>query len=629
MRLSASRMNTWMVCPMQAKFKYVDMLPSQQHAAATFGTCIHAALETYNSGATANPDKAIEVFKEMWNNPDKYGIEPEIWPKNGKSFGGYMAAGIDVLRAYHDQMKWHQRTVIATEVGFLVPFGDYELTGFIDLIETVKGKSGKEVLKITDYKTNARAPYITGLRANIQFCADEETEILTKRGWVRYEHLEPGEDVLTYNQDIDVAEWQPAISVNVFPTDRQALISMEGVAHSSLTTKNHRWPVERAVSSRARFRREREVVSTEELRSHHRIPCAAPVAGLPEIPSYDDALVELVAWYWTEGQRLPGSQSGVVIGQSSRVNPDHVESIRLCLKNLFGGAVDGTLHSHRSRPAWREVHNATEGMVRFCLNGAASADVRRIVKGDDKLVDYGFISELTLDQLHLFIDTSIAADGTICNGCRVITQANPERLARLQMACSLAGIRSNVTPYALGGSGPYAGRPSWRLSLKEKARHFTPHEREGGFTITEIEHTGHVWCPETANKTWLARRRGTVYFTGNTVYDYASRQKEFWTGASPDFPGIPNGEWIYEMTKDLPRENVWYGVMQKRGYNAGERSEADYLRLYRVAREMEKALTHDVYVPNISGDSCGICSYTSECRLPFDPATLTEDDLDL
>ena len=29
-------------------------------------------------------------------------------------------------------------------------------------------------------------------------------------------------------------------------------------------------------------------------------------------------------------------------------------------------------------------------------------------------------------------------------------------------------------------------------------------------------YTGRVWCPKTKNSTWLARRRGTVYFTGNS-----------------------------------------------------------------------------------------------------------------
>jgi len=31
-----------------------------------------------------------------------------------------------------------------------------------------------------------------------------------------------------------------------------------------------------------------------------------------------------------------------------------------------------------------------------------------------------------------------------------------------------------------------------------------------------VKYTGIVWCPRTRNSTWLAKRRGTVYFTGNS-----------------------------------------------------------------------------------------------------------------
>lgn len=278
MRLSASRLGTWMDCPLQAKFQYVDLLPRSQNAAATFGSCIHKALQVYNDSGN-NLEQAINVFKEWWNNPEKYGIEPQVWPK-GQSFGGYMKKGIDALTEYHNQVKWEKRDIIGTEVEFLVPFGEYELTGAIDLLDIVGDKKGRKTLRITDYKTNGRAPYVSNLRLNIQF----------------------------------------------------------------------------------------------------------------------------------------------------------------------------------------------------------------------------------------------------------------------------------------------------------------------------------------------------------SIYDYASRQEEFWTGASPEFPGVENGAWWWEMVKDMPRQNVWYGLMQKKPFDAGERDDPDYMRLYRAAREIEKALEHNVYVPDISGDTCTFCPYTVPCRLPINPLDYDPDE---
>lgn len=48
---------------------------------------------------------------------------------------------------------------------------------------------------VITHNTGARQPYQDNLRNNVQFCADEETEILTKRGWMRYDEVVEGEDV--------------------------------------------------------------------------------------------------------------------------------------------------------------------------------------------------------------------------------------------------------------------------------------------------------------------------------------------------------------------------------------------------------------------------------------------------
>lgn len=165
-RFSASRLSTWMTCPLQAKFQYEDKLPRRQSAAASFGVCIHHALEHYNK--TGNLDSSLLLFIDNWENPEKLGVEPDEWPK-GTSYGSYRQRGLEVLRSYHDKMRWAHREVIATEHQFLVPFGDFELYGFVDLVEMRKNSRGKDELRVIDYKTNKRQPNLTALKLNIQF----------------------------------------------------------------------------------------------------------------------------------------------------------------------------------------------------------------------------------------------------------------------------------------------------------------------------------------------------------------------------------------------------------------------------------------------------------------------------
>lgn len=111
-----------------------------------------------------------------------------------------------------------------------------------------------------------------------------------------------------------------------------------------------------------------------------------------------------------------------------------------------------------------------------------------------------------------------------------------------------------------------------------------------------------------------------------TVYDYASRQPEFWLGNGADFPAMENGAHWWTFIPGMPRRNVWYALIQGKAVNAGERTTADFMRLYRVADEIQRALDHQVYVPNISGDSCGFCPYVTPCGLAIPPSQVKDDD---
>lgn len=406
------------------------------------------------------------------------------------------------------------------------------------------------------------------------FCADEQTEILTRRGWMPYWEVVEGEDVMTISPDTGLAEWAPAERVNVFPTHGERLISMEGDGHSSLTTPNHRWLVDRTYTTRRGSRRERQFVETQDLIGvRDRIACAARVTNLPEQTKWTDAFVELAAWYWTEGHLRAGG--GIVIAQSETANPAYVQRIRGCLTILFGPE---SLSLRGNVTGWRESRD--RGIAYFRLSTLAAAELRSVVEGSEKVPTAEFLTGLTQAQLQTFIETSIDADGsryTMPSGKvkRDITQKSKARLDALQMACSLAGVRTVLAMKPIRGDGTYAGREQWHLSLYDDRTYFTPQTRDRKFAITEVEHTGYVWCPTTKNGTWLARRNGKVYFTGNTQYDYdviGEWEETFLaTGNEGISPGIldriainksKGRKWFRET------QAVW-GRRGSKGYNGG------------------------------------------------------------
>jgi CRISPR/Cas system-associated exonuclease Cas4 (RecB family) len=572
------------------------------------------ALEIYNN--TKKLEDAEHSFLYAWDNPEEFDIEPKFYfPRT--SHEDYRERGLKFIREYHENCKWVEREVIATEHRFCVDIGDHQLSGIVDILETVKGS---KQLKVVDLKTGQR-PNKTNLGFDIQFCADSETQILTRRGWKTYQDVVEGEDVLTYNAETDLAEWQPALSVNVFDAIDQELVSIEGLSHSSLTTKNHRWYVNHTISSRGSWRKEKRVVTSDALTSRDSIPCGRRVSNLPDTAKYDDDFVALVGWFWTEGHvRAGGSLS---LAQKS--GSDY-EDIYKTLESLWGPPSECMRNGRQSLPfpAWRVV--PADDANRFYLNRTASLELYVAFEDlQDKVLSSDFITSLTEDQLRLFIDVSIRADGHKGpTGVRTITQSLRSRLDAFAIACQLAGIRTSLSHRKLGGKGVYADSDIWTLVLKEGRSNFIPSKKKQSI----VTYTGKVWCPTTSNGTWLARRNGTVYFTGNSAYTYAVQQKQFWCGYEPEkekYKGFANGEELYEQYKDHEIVGVWYDLRNAKEYPVGARSQQDYDRMLFCLDQIAKAVELDVYVPDISGDTCGICSYSDICPIYSPPEAKVHD----
>lgn len=354
------------------------------------------------------------------------------------------------------------------------------------------------------------------ISVNMSFCVDPKTEILTQRGWLRYDELAVTDLALTYNVEEGFSEWQPVSAVNVFEGEYR-MLSMESQSHSSLTTDNHMWPADR-------YGR-RLLVRSDEIGSHDRLVVTAPRHDLPSEGSYPDAIVELVAWFWTEGHipmsgtfnRFPGR--AINITQSHEVNPDHVESIRLAFKAMWGDPTDGRLRPNVG-PRWNERRNG-ENTV-FWTNADAGDLFQALAP--NKVPTYDFILSLTPHQLERFLGVSMDGDGS--EG-RTMVQASLARAESFQFAALQAGIASTIRQTA--PPKKLTHNQAYSVSLRKNS-HFTPGQTRKG--MEWVDYDGVVWCPTTPNGTFMARRNGFTFFTGNstvnTIVPYV-------TGSNPHF----------------------------------------------------------------------------------------------
>lgn len=262
------------------------------------------------------------------------------------------------------------------------------------------------------------------------YCMDTETEVLSRRGWLRWDQVEVGDEAFTMSPVTGLGEWDAV--TDVFREHRKrTMISMEGASHSSLSTPDHRWLVKSASSPDLGFK------TTATLDAHDQLPCFAVRGDAPIEAKYGDDFVEEAARYWVD---------------QDSIGDKDVDDV--------------------------------------APNGVIAPD---------------FLTALTLDQLQLFVETCVIAAGYRDGERWSLAIRDEGRLRSFEMACALAGI----------GTSTFAciAKPGTMITSLLDQRWVSP----GLFTINQQDYDGVIWCPTLArNHTWLARRNGSVYFTGNS-----------------------------------------------------------------------------------------------------------------
>lgn len=328
------------------------------------------------------------------------------------------------------------------------------------------------------------------------WCVDDQTEVLTRFGWVRQDALTVGTEVYTLNHETGLAEWNPVKDIYRADVVDERMTRMQGRDHDSLTTPGHRWPVIRDTTVNSEHALVREFRTTAQLTEHDRITTAAPGAELPREAKYSDAFVELAAWFWTEGSLGTHKAS---ISQSIDRNPERVARIRAALTQEFPGG-------------WGE-HEQTGGFNDsttqvFRLHKHAREALRAI---GGKFIEPAFIDSLTAAQLELFIDVSCQGDGWHYRQGRLdIWQRDPRALVAYERALILSG---RAVSWGAHAGGEFVSDRRGKTTVRP--RKFGP---GSAATVEDELYSGVVWCPVTENSTWLARRNGSVYFTGNSVW---------------------------------------------------------------------------------------------------------------
>lgn len=200
LRLSFSRVDTYLTCPLQYRFGYVDGLPRAPSPHLSWGSSIHAALEAWwdQKLPEAPPVEVLtQALYDRWDDEGFAGVERE------EKVRWYRWAQ-DILRRHHERHAAAFRPAVACEQWFELDLGDgIDVVGSIDHVaRTDAGGIG-----IVDWKTNRRAKPRERVAGSLQLAiyALAARELWGQDPeWVALDFVVPGVRVAVDREHIDV-----------------------------------------------------------------------------------------------------------------------------------------------------------------------------------------------------------------------------------------------------------------------------------------------------------------------------------------------------------------------------------------------------------------------------------------
>lgn len=317
------------------------------------------------------------------------------------------------------------------------------------------------------------------------YCVPDDCEILTRRGWLRYEDLVEGEDVLSMNNDTGESEWAPCLGKAVFDYDG-VMMTLSNRSTEYLFTPDHNWPVIQTGNSPARGKTvSRAIVKGWELRISQHIPRTSSFIGKGSIATPREAAI--AAWVVTDGYQRVRPRS-----------PNHQEML---IYQSPGKYLDKIIELLGEGGSVGKPHPDT-GVVPVRLVGELRKRISELIPSKESFVK--FVCQLDKEAAVACFEAMLEAEGSMCgdyfggNKRNHFAQKHGPVLDAFQIVAQLVGTVAHRTE-----SGAYVS-------------YERPTKKIGSGSIGTCWHKGKVWCPQTKHGTWLMRRHGYVIWTGNS-----------------------------------------------------------------------------------------------------------------
>jgi hypothetical protein len=323
-------------------------------------------------------------------------------------------------------------------------------------------------------------------------CFDNKTEILTKDGWKSYTDIGKGTEVMTYNLNNGIAEWNKIEALYTY-NHYKKLIHFKNKSMDLMVTPDH------SVVASSRYGKNpfKRIKAKDVLNKRVDMPNAG-INNNPEYTKYSDDELKLIAWIITEGCYEDGSF--IRISQSNKPKVGCKRITEICDNLGLKYAVhERNNNDKRNYPAFR-----------ISLKDIRANEHLKKIKDnfkDKKLTNE--LLKLSNRQFKIFFKELVLGDGNIAYISKINNKIRDYQYATkyeeeadvLQALCAINGYRSSK----IKNNGV------WYISVN--TRGVTSVSKESS---NVVDYDDEVWCPTVKNETVIVRRNGKVIVSGNT-----------------------------------------------------------------------------------------------------------------
>lgn len=350
------------------------------------------------------------------------------------------------------------------------------------------------------------------LRLALNFpCLLPSSQALSKtKGWVNYEDLKVGDEILAFNRDIGESEWQKVERVNVFDYDGD-MIRLKTKHLDVLSTPDHRWVVTKP--NKISKLNKTEVLTSDELYNSDKpyaIPIRAPHNNQVKA-RYSDVYVAFLGWYLTDGYLKNGNI--VRICQSNTANPHKVDIIDSIMEEL------GVEFSRREKN--QVIWEIRDPEFVYKLN--------RLVP--ERKLNMKLLTRLTNPQLSILLENMKLGDGWSIWATGDKTQG--ELLQALVVLCNNTSSMYELShegdlsyfkdkkPSKYGQEFVRATKTSYGVKFSNFRKSVnTKNTYNSENNLTKEKYVGKVWCPTVKSGAFFTRvigedKRYRTLITGN------------------------------------------------------------------------------------------------------------------